>query len=90
MHISELKYVYFKPNRALHGQQHTEAALRSHLKRYGVEVELATELRSFEQNPDHVVAHIVKNKDGAYVQEETQVRFLVGADGAKGGEFQVS
>lgn len=75
--------VRVKPNGVIHGQNHTEAALRSHLERYGVHVERATELRSFEQHPDHVIAHIVKTDNGE-VEETVRARWLVGADGARG------
>ncbi|CCM01287.1 uncharacterized protein FIBRA_03336 [Fibroporia radiculosa] len=40
------------------GQFLAEEILRTHLKRYGCEVELSTELMSFEQHDDHVTAHI--------------------------------
>lgn len=74
----------------IHGQQHTEAALRSHLERHGIHVELATELHSFERNSDHVIAHIVKTSDDAEIQETVHARYLVGADGARGEKLNLS
>ncbi|KAJ7080586.1 FAD binding domain-containing protein [Mycena belliarum] len=54
-----------------------EEILRSYLHTLGGAVELSTELRSFEQSPDHVVAQIVKNG----VVESARFDWLVGADG---------
>ncbi|KAJ3776349.1 FAD binding domain-containing protein [Lentinula raphanica] len=50
---------------------------------YGVQVELGTELRSFEQYPDHVVAHVLKTVDSNTVEESITANWLVGADGAR-------
>ncbi|KAJ3846283.1 FAD binding domain-containing protein [Lentinula lateritia] len=65
------------------GQYRQQSILHRHLKKYGCEVEFHTELRSFEQSDDHVLAHIIKkNPDGAEIPEEIKVPYLVGADGA--------
>ena len=59
--------------------------MRAHLAKYGRSVELGTELRTIEQHPDHVVAHLVK-KDGDVEHTETVIcHYVVGTDGGKGG-----
>ncbi|KAJ3875557.1 monooxygenase, partial [Lentinula edodes] len=45
--------------------------------------EFHTELRSFEQYDDHVLANMMKKSpDGAEIPEEIKIPYLVGADGA--------
>ncbi|CCM01286.1 uncharacterized protein FIBRA_03335 [Fibroporia radiculosa] len=66
------------------GQFLAEEILRNHLKKYGCEVELSTELKSFEQHDDHVTAHIVKRNGQEEIEETVTCNWLVGADGAKG------
>jgi flavin-dependent dehydrogenase len=67
------------------GQDATEAILRSHIEKYSCHIELATQLQSFEQHSDHVVAQLVKTTDdGQEVPETLSVSFLVGCDGARG------
>ncbi|KAF9002997.1 monooxygenase [Cyathus striatus] len=70
------------PNPTMVGQNHLEAILRAHAKKYGVEVELATELVKFEEHGDHVVAHLLKTVDGKETSELVKCSYLVGADGA--------
>ncbi|KAJ3717757.1 FAD binding domain-containing protein [Lentinula raphanica] len=66
------------------GQNYHEQILREHIfKEYDVRVELDTELQSFEQHPDHVVAHIIKTVDSKPLQETATVDWLIGADGAR-------
>ncbi|KAJ3993039.1 FAD binding domain-containing protein [Lentinula boryana] len=66
------------------GQNRHEQLLREHiLAEYGVQVELGTELQSFEQHPDHVVARLAKIVDSNPVEETVSVNWLVGADGAR-------
>ncbi|KAJ7068962.1 FAD binding domain-containing protein [Mycena belliarum] len=61
-----------------------EEILRDHLQALSCSVELNTELRSFEQFPDHVVAEIVKTDvDGTQHVESTTFDWLVGTDGAR-------
>ncbi|KAF9002996.1 monooxygenase [Cyathus striatus] len=64
------------------GQNHLEAILRKHLKKYGTEVELATTLEKFEQFDDHVEAHLIKTAEGKTISELAKFSYLVGADGA--------
>ncbi|KAH7907326.1 hypothetical protein BJ138DRAFT_1137595 [Hygrophoropsis aurantiaca] len=66
------------------GQQTLEAILRSHLEKQGCFVELSSELRSFEQSDDRVVAHIIKKQGDEEIAETIEASFLVGTDGAKG------
>ncbi|KAJ3881577.1 monooxygenase [Lentinula edodes] len=62
-----------------------EQLLREHiLADYGIQVEWGTELKSFEQQPDHVLAHVVKVVDSKTVGETFTVDWQVGADGARG------
>jgi len=66
------------------GQYRAEEILREHLAQYGCEVELGTELRSFEQDTNGVVAHLVKRVDDEEIHESVECRWLAGADGARG------
>ncbi|KAH7912300.1 FAD-binding monooxygenase [Hygrophoropsis aurantiaca] len=66
------------------GQQTLEAILRSHLEKQGCFVELGSELRSFKQSDDRVVAHIIKKQGDEEVTETIEASFLIGTDGAKG------
>src|SRR5438128_855697 len=67
------------------GQSAHEAVFRKHLAQLDCHVELATELRSFEQFEDDVVANIVKcDKNGQETLEVAKFRWLIGADGARG------
>ncbi|KAH7915175.1 hypothetical protein BJ138DRAFT_1132799 [Hygrophoropsis aurantiaca] len=45
---------------------------------------LGTELRSFEQYDDHIIAYLAKMKEGKEIKETVKIRWLVGADEAKG------
>ena len=66
------------------GQNYHEAILRKHLERMGTTVEFGSELRTFAQSENSVVAEIVKRSEGsdAVVVEKTEFSFLVGSDGA--------
>lgn len=66
-----------------------EGILRDHLQRHGVHVEFGTSLESFEQDLEGVTAHLTKMtpscRSGPKSREECmRVRYLVGADGARG------
>ncbi|KAJ3905978.1 FAD binding domain-containing protein [Lentinula edodes] len=72
-------------NARMLGQNRQEQLLREHIfADYGIQVELGTELKSFEQQPDHVVVHVVNIVDSKIVEESFTVDWLVGADGARG------
>ncbi|KAG6333364.1 hypothetical protein ID866_5729 [Astraeus odoratus] len=77
---------YYNPK--LLGQANLEAALRSHLAGYGCTVELGTRLASFTQDDTCVRVKLFKHhaEDGFEEEEEedTEVAYLIGADGAKG------
>ncbi|PBK69100.1 hypothetical protein ARMSODRAFT_1004391 [Armillaria solidipes] len=64
------------------GQDRHEEVLREHLARYGVTVELGTELVSFEQFPDRVVSRVIKTRDGQQTEESVESQWIVGAEGA--------
>ena len=66
------------------GQDTAERILRSHLAKYGCEVELGTSLSAFKQDKDHVTGTLVKSVGGEDHTEEFEVDWLVGADGARG------
>ena len=66
------------------GQQTLEGILRSHLETYGCSVELGTELQSFEDDGERVLAKLVKRTDGKEISEIFEASYLIGADGAKG------
>ncbi|KAK7050564.1 FAD-binding-3 domain-containing protein [Favolaschia claudopus] len=71
------------PNTYNVSQAKQEEVLRSHLLRFSCTVELGSELRSLEQFPDHVVAHIEKtDTEGNIVEETASFAWLVGTDGA--------
>ncbi|MFX0576471.1 FAD-dependent monooxygenase [Nocardia nepalensis] len=67
------------PNTWVLGQSRTEAILRDRLAEFGVRVELATALVSFEQDETGVTAELAH--DG--VTETVRVAYLVGADGGR-------
>ena len=66
------------------GQGSYEGILRQHIAKYGVQVELNTELVGFEQDADGVTAHVIKHDGDKDVPETIRTEFLVGADGARG------
>ncbi|KAA1471043.1 hypothetical protein DENSPDRAFT_818920 [Dentipellis sp. KUC8613] len=67
------------------GQDAACGVLRDHLKAYGPEVELATELVRLEQHDDYVTAGVVvRGPDGAEFEDTITAKYVVGADGAKG------
>ncbi|KAJ6477140.1 monooxygenase [Mycena vitilis] len=71
------------PNAHNINQDLHEEILRAHLHTVGCAVELGSELRSFEQFSDHIVAHIVKtDANGTQIGERTWFDWLVGTDGA--------
>ncbi|PBK69092.1 hypothetical protein ARMSODRAFT_1019090 [Armillaria solidipes] len=65
------------------GQDRHEEVLREHLTKYGCEVELGTELVSFEQSADRVVSRVLKTRDGQTVEETIETRWLIGSEGAR-------
>ncbi|WP_433684398.1 FAD-dependent monooxygenase [Nocardia sp. CA-119907] len=67
------------PNLWVLGQSRTEAILRDRLAQFGVRVELATTLVSFEQDETGVTAELAH--DGG--AETVRVAYLVGADGGR-------
>lgn len=66
------------------GQNAAEEILRSHLAKYGCEVELGTALSTIQQDSEHVTAVLKKSVDGKEVTETVQVDWLIGGDGARG------
>jgi 2-polyprenyl-6-methoxyphenol hydroxylase-like FAD-dependent oxidoreductase len=64
------------------GQEATERIMREALlTRFGIAVELGTELVGFEQDAEGVSARL--RKDGASEEEVARVRYLVGTDGGR-------
>ncbi|KAK0188523.1 FAD binding domain-containing protein [Armillaria mellea] len=70
-------------NPILLGQDRHEAVLREHLAKYGCEVELGTEMVSFEQSEDSVVSRVLKTRKGQTVEETIESRWLIGSEGAR-------
>ncbi|KAA1469139.1 hypothetical protein DENSPDRAFT_560720 [Dentipellis sp. KUC8613] len=66
------------------GQDAQCSILRGHLKSYGVEVELATELRRLDQDDGCVTAVVAQTRNGEETESIITAKYLVGADGAKG------
>ncbi|TFY80323.1 hypothetical protein EWM64_g3689 [Hericium alpestre] len=66
------------------GQDAACEILREHLKKHGVEVELSTELCYLEQTDDGVTATIKNTRSGKETLKAVHVKYLVGADGARG------
>ena len=66
------------------GQQTLEVILCSHLERYGCPVELGTELRSFEDDGERVLANLVKRTECEEISETFEASYLIGAGVAKG------
>ncbi|CAA7265200.1 unnamed protein product [Cyclocybe aegerita] len=64
------------------GQNHHERILREHLEKFGTKVEYGSELRSFKQFDDHVLAEIVRQQDGKEIVEQVKAPWLIGMDGA--------
>lgn len=58
--------------------------MRSHIEKYGCHVELGTELLSFEDDGERVLAKLIKRKDSEEITEIFEASYLIGADGAKG------
>ncbi|KAH9479253.1 Flavin-dependent monooxygenase [Psilocybe cubensis] len=69
-------------NPVMLGQHYQERILRDHLAKIGVTVEFGSELRTFTQTEDHVLAQIVRVVDGKDVIEEVKAVWMVGTDGA--------
>lgn len=66
------------------GQDHQEHILRTHVERLGGTIEFGTELRSFKDTNDGVVAQIVKvDASGVETEEAAKFQYLVGADGGR-------
>ncbi|TFY75539.1 hypothetical protein EWM64_g8472 [Hericium alpestre] len=66
------------------GQDAACRILREHLKKYGIEVELSTELLNLQQDAEQVTATVMKRHDGEEAHEQITAKYVVGADGAKG------
>ncbi|KAI0646239.1 monooxygenase [Trametes meyenii] len=61
-----------------------EGIFRDHLSKYGIQVELATELVSIEQDHEGVTATLKKYNDTGEGIEKARAAYVIGADGAKG------
>lgn len=57
--------------------------MREHLEQMGTKVEFGSDLRSFEQSNDGVRVEIVRRGEGEEVVENSEVSWLIGADGAR-------
>ena len=66
-------------------QNELEEILRAHIKTFGCDVELSTELMKFEQGADGVTSWLRQTDTGK--EEVVRSEFLIGADGARGYSF---
>ncbi|KAI6154838.1 FAD binding domain-containing protein [Pisolithus tinctorius] len=73
-------------NSKLIGQPTLEAIMLQHLSKLGCTIEFGTRLVSFTQDEKCVRAKIAKHcgEDGEEVEEDIEVAYLIGADGARG------
>ncbi|KAF9254377.1 hypothetical protein L218DRAFT_1082358 [Marasmius fiardii PR-910] len=76
------KLQYLRVNARLLGQDEHQTLLAQIIEKDypGTRVEFSTELTTFEQHEDHVVAHLYNRKNDR--TELTKIAFVVGADGA--------
>ena len=61
------------------GQDSNCAILREHLKKFGVEVELSTEMMNLKQDDDGVDVTLLRNG----TEENMRVKYLIGALGER-------
>ena len=67
------------------GQCVTESVFRKHLGRFGVEVELGTELTALEQDSEGVTATLrITRTGGEEAVEILRAAYVIGADGGRG------
>ena len=67
------------------GQCFTESILRDHLGKYGVQVELGTELVDIQQGAETVTATVKRcHQGGSEEIEHIQAAYIIGGDGGKG------
>ncbi|KAJ3718079.1 monooxygenase [Lentinula guzmanii] len=71
------------PNSTMLGQDTAERLLREHIRAFGCEVELGSQLVSLVQTEEYVEATLTKFVDGREVTETTQFKWLIGADGGR-------
>ena len=69
-----------QPNPIILGQDSNCAILRAHLKALGVQVELDTEMVTYEQDDTGVTATLKIHER----EDKVRSKFLLGTDGAKG------
>ena len=65
-------------------QYYTEGIFREQLAKYGIHVELSTEVTSLVQDEEGVTAILKVSKNGAEEIENIRAAYVVGADGARG------
>jgi len=70
------------------GQDNLDKILRAELDKFGVKVEIGTELQTIEQHVDFIKVKILKydleNSLAEPIVEESAYQWVIGADGAKG------
>lgn len=76
---------YFQPQPISLGQDSNCAILRKRLATLGIDVEVGTELLTYEQDATGVTATV---KIGGR-EEKVRAKFLLGTDGAKGASFML-
>ncbi|EIW80670.1 hypothetical protein CONPUDRAFT_57524 [Coniophora puteana RWD-64-598 SS2] len=66
------------------GQNNVARILASHIQKLGCNVEYGTELVSFEQDGDGVVAHVKTSGGDKETSSTIKAQYLIGTDGARG------
>ena len=65
-------------------QYYTEGIFREQLAKYGIHVELSTEVVSLEQDEEGVMVILRGKKNGIEGTETIRAAYVIGADGARG------
>ncbi|KAG1722264.1 FAD binding domain-containing protein [Suillus lakei] len=65
------------------GQQLLDVILRRHLDKFSCSVECGTELRSFKQSDEGVIAVLAKKQGDDEILETFDTKWMIGADGGK-------
>ena len=65
-------------------QYYTEGIFREQLAKYGIHVELSTEVTSLGQDEEGATVALKVNKNGIEEIETIRAAYVIGADGARG------
>ncbi|KAK0466837.1 FAD binding domain-containing protein [Desarmillaria tabescens] len=79
--VEVIAYMENTPDRP-YAKTYTKRFSASTCQNMASQVELDTELVSFEQVLDRVVSHVIKTRDGERFEESIESQWIIGADGA--------